>query len=58
MFKTLKRYQYLCYTLDDPDDQLDILNKLIFNAINEHAPLMNVSIKKQKWYMESHTSNY
>ena len=48
MFKTLKRYQYLCYTLDDPDDQLDILNKLIFNVINEHAPLMNVSIKKQK----------
>ena len=29
----------LVYSFDDPNDQLDTLNKLILNAINEHAPL-------------------
>ena len=29
----------LVYFFDDPSDQLDTLNKLILNAINEHAPL-------------------
>ena len=30
----------LVYFFDDSSDQLDTLNKLILNAINEHAPLM------------------
>ena len=29
----------LLYSFDDPNDQLDTFNKLILNAINEHAPL-------------------
>ena len=30
----------LIYSFDDPNDQLDTLNKLILKRINEHAPLM------------------
>ena len=29
----------MVYSFDDPNDQLNTLNKLILNAINEHAPL-------------------
>ena len=29
----------LVYSFEGPNDQLDTLNKLILNAINEHAPL-------------------
>ena len=29
----------MVYSFDNPNDQLDTLDKLILNAINEHAPL-------------------
>ena len=31
---------FLVHSFDDPNDQFGTLNKLILNAINEHAPLM------------------
>ena len=36
-FKTLPKS--LVYSFDNPNDQLDTLDKLILNEINEHAPL-------------------
>ena len=36
----------MVYSFDDSNDQLDALNKLILNAINEHAPLMKTTFTR------------
>ena len=36
----------LVYYFDDPNDQLDTLNKLILNVINENAPLMKTKFTR------------
>ena len=46
-FKTFKCYRYP-YSCDDPIDQLDILNKLILNAIKEHAPWLTTKFTRWK----------
>ena len=36
----------LIYRFDDPDDQVNILNKLINDCITEHAPLKRVKMTR------------
>ena len=36
----------MVYYFDDPNDQLDTLNKLILNVINEHGPLMKTKFTR------------
>ena len=36
----------LVYSFEDPNDQLDTLNKLILNAINKHLPLMKTKFTR------------
>ena len=36
----------LAYSFDDPDDQVAMLNKLITDSINIHAPLKRVKLKR------------
>ena len=36
----------LVQSFDDPNDQLDTLNKLILSVINEHAPLMKTNFTR------------
>ena len=36
----------IVYFFDDPNDQLDTLNKLILNVINEQAPLMKTKFMR------------
>ena len=36
----------LSFAFDDPDDKLDILNKLILSCINHHAPIKRVKITR------------
>lgn len=35
----------LIYTMDDPEDKLDIFNKLVINCLNEHVPLKEPRLK-------------
>ena len=36
----------LAYSFDDPDDQVAMLNKLITDCINIHAPLKRVKLTR------------
>ena len=36
----------MVYSFEDPNDQLDTLNKLILNAINEQVPLMRTNFMR------------
>ena len=36
----------LVYSFDDPEDQINILNKLIADCINEHSPLRRVKLTR------------
>ena len=36
----------LVYSFDDPDDQISLLNKLVTDCINEHAPVRRVKITR------------
>ena len=36
----------LVYSLDDAEDQINILNKLITDCINEHSPLRRVKLTR------------
>ena len=40
----------LVQSFDDPNDQLDTLNKLILSVINEHAPLMKTKFTRSPAY--------
>lgn len=36
----------LVYSFDDPEDQISVMNNLITNSINEHAPIRKVKFSR------------